>query len=322
MTLLEIHGLNVDYLTLRGPLRAVRDAWLSIGSGEWVTIVGESGSGKSTLAMSIPRLLQPPGRITSGEIIFEGKDLVRASEEELRRIRGSRIGVIFQDPLTSLDPLRTIGDQIAETILEHGEASSKREALKMASETLEEVGIPGDRVSYYPHQLSGGQRQRVMIASAIVLRPKLLIADEPTTALDVIVQAKIMELLKSLQEKMGMTILLITHDIALATEVSDKIAVMYAAEIVEYGNVDEVVGEPLHPYTEALIKSTPDLWREKTLYSIPGNPPDLRRPPRGCRFHPRCHKAFDKCRIEEPRRTVVGDRTVSCHLYGVEASEG
>ncbi len=316
MTLLEVRRLTVDYVTLRGRLRAVKDASLSLDEGEWLSIVGESGSGKSTLAMSIPRLLLPPGRITGGSIIYRGKDLVRARGEELRRIRGPEIGVVFQDPLTSLDPLRTVGDQMAEAILEHGFTGDKREAMEMATSALEEVGIPGDRVRYYPHQLSGGQRQRVAIASAIVLKPKLLIADEPTTALDVIVQAKIMDLLKSLQRKMGMAVMLITHDIALAAEYSDRIAVMYAAEIVEQGPAWSIIEDPLHPYTEALIKSTPDLWREKTLYTIPGNPPDLRDPPRGCRFHPRCPKAFDRCRKEEPRPLRVKDRIVSCHLHG------
>ncbi|MCE4602159.1 MAG: ABC transporter ATP-binding protein [Desulfurococcales archaeon] len=316
MTLLRIEDLNIDYVTLRGRLRAVKSASLTLGGGEWLSIVGESGSGKSTLAMSIPGLLLPPGRITSGRIIFRGKDLTSMSGEELRRIRGSEIGVVFQDPLTSLDPLRTIGDQMAEAIMEHRSASSKREALEMASAALESVGIPGDRVKYYPHQLSGGQRQRVMIAMAVMLKPKLLIADEPTTALDVIVQANIMRLLKSLQQRMGMSVMLITHDIALAAEVSDRIAVMYAAEIVEEGPIDQVIENPLHPYTEALIKSTPDLWREKTLYTIPGNPPDLRSPPRGCRFHPRCHKAFEPCKAKEPRPTRLRGRTVACHLYG------
>lgn len=316
MPLLKISGLTVDYITLRGRLRAVKNANLSLEEGEWLSIVGESGSGKSTLAMSIPRLLLPPGRITSGEIIFMGRDLAKAPEEEMRRIRGSEIGVIFQDPLTSLDPLRTIGDQMAEAILEHRAAETKREALGIAAKALESVGIPGDRVKYYPHQLSGGQRQRVMIAMAVMLKPRLLIADEPTTALDVIVQAKIMGLLKDLQRKLGTSIILITHDIALAAEVSDRIAVMYASELVEEGPARDVIEKPLHPYTEALIKSTPDLWRDKTLYSIPGNPPDLRNPPPGCRFHPRCPKAFNRCKVEEPRPLRIQGRTVSCHLYG------
>ena len=316
MTLLEVQGLNVEYTTLSGPVRAVKDASLSLEQGEWLTIVGESGSGKSTLAMSIPRLVPPPGRIRSGSILFEGRDLVSLSEEEMRKLRGPAIGVVFQDPLSSLDPLRRIGDQIAEALLEHGQAQNRREAYERAVEALESVGIPGHMARYYPHQLSGGQRQRAMIASAIVLRPRLLIADEPTTALDVIVQARIIRLLKSLQEKLGMAVILITHDIALAAEVSDKIAVMYAAEIVEYGPADRLVEEPLHPYTEALIKSTPDLWREKTLYTIPGSPPDLRNPPKGCRFHPRCPLAFEDCTRREPRPRRLDGRLVSCHLRG------
>ncbi len=316
MTLLEVQGLNVEYATLSGPVRAVKDASLSLEQGEWLTIVGESGSGKSTLAMSIPRLIPPPGRIRSGNILFQGRDLVELSEEEMRELRGPAIGVVFQDPLSSLDPLRRIGDQIAEALLEHGQAQNRREAHERVVEALESVGIPGHMARYYPHQLSGGQRQRAMIASAIVLRPQLLIADEPTTALDVIVQARIIRLLRSLQEKLGMAVILITHDIALAAEVSDKIAVMYAAEIVEYGPADKLVEEPLHPYTEALIKSTPDLWRERTLYTIPGSPPDLRNPPRGCRFHPRCPLAFDDCTRREPRPRRLDGRLVSCHLRG------
>ncbi len=316
MTLLEVQGLNVEYATLSGPVLAVKDASLGVEEGEWLTIVGESGSGKSTLAMSIPRLIPPPGRIRSGRIIFQGRDLTGLSEEEMRGLRGPAIGVVFQDPLSSLDPLRRVGDQIAEAILEHGRASTRREALEQAVEALESVGIPGHMARYYPHQLSGGQRQRAMIAAAIVLKPRLLIADEPTTALDVIVQARIMRLMKGLQEKLGMAVMLITHDIALAAEVSDRIAVMYAAEIVEYGPAEKVIEEPLHPYTEALIKSTPDLWREKSLYTIPGSPPDLRNPPKGCRFHPRCPLAFDECTRREPRPRLVDGRLVSCHLRG------
>ena len=316
MTLLEVQGLNVEYATLSGPVLAVKDASLSVEEGEWLTIVGESGSGKSTLAMSIPRLIPPPGRIRSGRIIFQGRDLTGLSEEEMRGLRGPAIGVVFQDPLSSLDPLRRVGDQIAEAILEHGRASTRREALEQAVEALESVGIPGHMARYYPHQLSGGQRQRAMIAAAIVLKPRLLIADEPTTALDVIVQARIMRLMKGLQEKLGMAVMLITHDIALAAEVSDRIAVMYAAEIVEYGPAEKVIEEPLHPYTEALIKSTPDLWREKSLYTIPGSPPDLRNPPKGCRFHPRCPLAFDECTRREPKPRLVDGRLVSCHLRG------
>ena len=313
--LLSIRGLRVYYHTLTGPVRAVDGVSMDVGRREWVSIVGESGSGKSTLAYSIIGLVPPPGRIVEGSIVLDGVDVTRLSGEELRRLRGSKVGVVFQDPMTALDPLRKVGDQIADVYLEHGAAEDREEALEKAAEALELVGLPRDRVDYYPHQLSGGQRQRVVIAAAIALRPPLLIADEPTTALDVIVQAKIMDLIEELMRELGMTVILITHDIGLAAERSDRIAVMYAGRLVEYGRADEVVEDPLHPYTRALLESAPDLWGERRLSGIPGNPPDLRRPPPGCRFHPRCPRAGPRCRVEEPRPVEVDGRVVECHLY-------
>jgi peptide/nickel transport system ATP-binding protein len=310
--LLSIRDLRVYYYTLLGAVRAVDGVSLDVEKGEWVSIVGESGSGKSTLALAIMRLVPPPGRIAGGSIVFDGVDLVRLSEAEMRRIRGRRIGMVFQDPMASLDPVRRIGDQIADVYLEHGMAGSREEALKLAGEALEMAGLPGDWVDRYPHQLSGGQRQRALIAAAVALKPDLLIADEPTTALDVIVQAKIMDLLEELKEKLGMTVMLITHDIALAAERSTRIAVMYAGKLVEYGPVDAIVEDPLHPYTRALLESAPDLWGEKRLKGIPGYPPDLRRPPRGCRFHPRCPLATEECKTREPPLVRVGDRLVAC----------
>ncbi len=315
MSLLRIKDLNIVYYTLSGPVKAVVDASLEIEPGEWVSIVGESGSGKSTLVYGIMRLIPPPGRIVSGSIIYKDMDLAKLSEKELRRIRGPEIGMIFQDPMTSLDPLRRIGDQIAEALLEHGIVSDKEEALERAKKALKEVGIPENRINSYPHQLSGGQRQRVLIAAAVALQPKILIADEPTTALDVVVQAKIMDLLEELKRKYNMTIILITHDIALAAERSTRIVVMYAGRIVEDGPVDEVVNDPKHPYTEGLLESTPDLWGEKEIKSIPGNPPDLRNPPPGCPFHPRCPKAMKVCRESFPAYTRLNKRRVACHLY-------
>ncbi|MEB3765207.1 MAG: ABC transporter ATP-binding protein [Desulfurococcales archaeon] len=315
MSLLRIKDLNIVYYTLSGPVRAVVDASLEIEPGEWVSIVGESGSGKSTLVYGIMRLIPPPGRIVSGSIIYKDTDLAKLSEKELRRIRGPEIGMIFQDPMTSLDPLRRIGDQIAEALLEHGIVSDKEEALERAKKALKEVGIPENRINSYPHQLSGGQRQRVLIAAAVALQPKILIADEPTTALDVVVQAKIMDLLEELKRKYNMTIILITHDIALAAERSTRIVVMYAGRIVEDGPVDEIVNDPKHPYTEGLLESTPDLWGEKEIRSIPGNPPDLRNPPPGCPFHPRCPKAMKVCRESFPAYTRLNKRRVACHLY-------
>ena len=315
-TLLQVRELKVHYYTLSGIVRAVEDVDLDVGRGEWVSVVGESGSGKTTLAFSITRLVPPPGRIVGGSIVFDGLDLARAPVEKVREVRGRRIAMIFQDPGAYLDPLRRVGDQIAEAILEHRLASSWGEAWRRAQEALEEVGIPASRARFYPHQLSGGQRQRVAIASAIALEPDLLVADEPTTALDVVVQARIMEVLGRLKRR-GLSILMITHDIALAREVSDRIAVMYAGRIVEEGPSESIVREPQHPYTQALIESLPDPWERKTLKGIPGEPPDLRSPPGGCPFHPRCPLAVDECRRSWPAvsRRRGGGR-LFCHVTG------
>ncbi len=320
MALLEIRGLNVEYPTLSGIVRAVVDANLEVGGGEWISIVGESGSGKSTLAYSITRLLPPPGRIRSGSILYRGVDLAKLPERELRKYRGPEIGMIFQDPMTSLDPVRTIGDQIAEALLEHGIAKDKAEAYSLAGDALEEVGIPRNRLKSYPHQLSGGQRQRVLIAGAVALNPRILIADEPTTALDVVVQAKIMDLLEDLKEKHDMTIIFITHDIALAAERSTRIVVMYAGHIMEDAPAEKLVENPLHPYTQGLLNATPDLWSDKQIESIPGYPPDLRRPPPGCPFHPRCPRAWSLCRSEKPMLLDLNGRRVACHLYRGEGA--
>ena len=242
MSLLEIRKLSVNYYTLSGVVNAVDNVSLGIGRGEWVSIVGESGCGKSTLAYSIVKLIPPPGRVVSGEICFEGRNLLELNNKEFRKLLGREIGVIFQDPMTSLDPLRRIGDQLAEVYMVHGVAKNKKEALSLAGDLLEKVGLTRDRLKNYPHQLSGGQRQRVAIAIAMALKPKLLIADEPTTALDVIVQENIMDLMTSFKEE-GVSILFITHDIALAAERSDRIAVMYAGHLVEYGKVDDIIKE-------------------------------------------------------------------------------
>ncbi len=314
MVLIKIKGLSIHYYTLSGIVHAVDNVSFDIVEGEWISVVGESGCGKSTLAYSIIGLVPPPGRIVSGEILFNGKNLVKLSREEMRRIRGKDIGMVFQDPMTSLDPLRRVGDQVAEVFIEHGVLSNWRDAREKARELLRKVGLPEDRASYYPHQLSGGQRQRIAIAIAMALQPKLLIADEPTTALDVIVQDTIMDLMEGFK-KQGTSILFITHDLALAAERSDRIAVMYAGKLVELGSVDQVIDNPAHPYTVALLKSVPDLWGGKKIESIPGYPPDLRDPPRGCRFHPRCPFARDICRKEGPETIEVEQGHIaSCHL--------
>ncbi|MCD6592019.1 MAG: ABC transporter ATP-binding protein [Thaumarchaeota archaeon] len=313
--LLKIENLKTYYFTREGVVRAVDNVSLTINEGELLGLVGESGSGKSSLGFSIIRLVPPPGRIIDGRILFRGTDLLKLPEKEFRKFRGKHIGMIFQDPLTSLDPLRKIGDQMIETILVHMDVE-KEEAREMALKALERVGIASDRIDDYPHQLSGGMRQRVMIAMATMLNPDLLIADEPTTALDVIVQSRIMDLLAELKKSMGMSILLITHDLALVIERSDRVAVMYAGELCEVGSSEKISQDPLHPYTQLLLESIPDIEKPKTrLKYIPGNPPDMRNPPSGCRFWPRCPKAMEICKKLSPRELELNGRLVRCHLY-------
>lgn len=313
--LLKIENLKTYYFTREGVVRAVDNVSLTINKGELLGLVGESGSGKSSLGFSIIRLVPPPGRIIDGKILFRGTDLLKLPEKEFRKFRGKHIGMIFQDPLTSLDPLRRIGDQMIETILVHMDVE-KEEAREMALKALERVGIASDRIDDYPHQLSGGMRQRVMIAMATMLNPDLLIADEPTTALDVIVQSRIMDLLAELRKSMGMSILLITHDLALVIERSDRVAVMYAGELCEVGSSEKISQDPLHPYTQLLLESIPDIEKPKTrLKYIPGSPPDMRNPPSGCRFWPRCPKAMEICKKLSPRELELNGRLVRCHLY-------
>ncbi|WP_457750630.1 ABC transporter ATP-binding protein [Thermococcus sp.] len=313
--LLEVRNLSVYYYTLSGVVKGAENVSFNMDSGEWVTFVGESGSGKSTVAHAVMNLVPSPGKIISGEVIFEGRNILGLRSEDLREIRGKDITMIFQDPMTSLDPLRTIGDQMIEAMKVHG--VSDREAMKRAKELLERVNLPEDRLEYYPHQLSGGQRQRVSIAIAMAFRPKLLIADEPTTALDVIVQDSIMDLLDDMKAE-GTSIYFVTHDISLAVERSDRIAVMYAGKLVEIGTVEQIVENPLHPYTKALIDAVPDLWSERPVRAIPGYPPDLREPPSGCRFHPRCPLAAEGlCDVEEPELVEVEKwHLAACHFPG------
>jgi len=313
--LLRIEDLKTYYFTRESVIKAVDGVSLNVRKGELLGLVGESGSGKSSLGLSIVRLVPPPGRIVGGKIMLDNVDILKLPEKELRKIRGKNIGMIFQDPLTSLDPLRRIEDQMIESILVHVKVD-KEEAREIALKALERVGISPDRIKDYPHQLSGGMRQRVMIAMATMLNPDLLIADEPTTALDVIVQSRIMDLLSELKESMRMAILLITHDLALVIERSDRVAVMYAGELCEVGSSEEISEDPLHPYTELLLQSIPDIEKPRMrLRFIPGNPPDMRNPPSGCRFHPRCPKAMDICKKIPPSPLMLNGRFVRCHLY-------
>ncbi|MER2030159.1 MAG: ABC transporter ATP-binding protein [Solibacillus sp.] len=313
-TLLQVEEMKTVFKTREGNLEAVDGISFSISKGETVAIVGESGSGKSVSALSILRLLDSNGEVTSGKIMFNDLNLKDISNNEIRKIRGNEIAMIFQDPMTCLDPVYTIGDQIIETIKIH-ENLSKKDVQERALELLTLVGLPDpeSRINAYPHQLSGGQRQRVMIAIALACRPSLIIADEPTTALDVTVQAQILQLLKDLQNQFGTAIILVTHDLGVVAEMADKVVVVYAGQVVEQSNVKDLFNKPQHPYTEALMKSIPkiDTSKDRKLLTIKGNVPSLKEIPTGCRFHPRCSYATDKCRSEEPALFELSNQRVS-----------
>ncbi len=316
--LLRIEGLRTSFFTGEGEVRAVDGVDLEIARGETLGLVGESGCGKSVTALSILRLVPPPGRIVGGRILLEGTDLLALPEREMRRIRGGRIAMVFQEPMTSLNPVFTVGSQVSEAIRAHRKCS-RREARDRAVELLARVRIPApaDRSREYPHRLSGGMRQRVMIAMALAAGPSLLIADEPTTALDVTIQAQIMEILLELKRELGMSMLLITHNLPLVAECADRIAVMYASRVVECGPAGEVLARPLHPYTRGLLDAVPGPRSagRRRLIAIPGSVPDPLRFPPGCRFHPRCPAAEDVCRAEEPPLREEGPgRLASCHL--------
>ena len=297
-TLLRVENLRTYFHTRAGIVRAVDDISFSIKSGETLGIVGESGSGKSVACLSLLRLIpSPPGRIESGAVHFNGTDIARCSDRQLRAIRGRRVAMIFQDPMTSLNPYLPIGDQVIESLLIH-EKISREDAWQRGIEALRNVGIQdaAERMRAYPHQFSGGMRQRVMIAAALITNPSLLIADEPTTALDVTVQAQILELIREMQQRLGSAVILVTHDIGVVSAFCDRVLVMYAGRIVESGPTSEIFYDPKHPYTSALQKSIPALRAKgEKLYAIPGTPPDLSKPIQGCPFAPRCDYAEEKC---------------------------
>lgn len=317
--LLEIKNLNTYFYTQAGTVKAVNDVSFKINEGETVCVVGESGCGKSVTAMSILRLVpNPPGKIVSGEIMYKGKDLVKLSEGELRDVRGNEISVIFQEPMTSLNPVFTIGYQISESLMLHKNIS-KEEAKKAAIETLKLVGIPRAESIFesYPHELSGGMRQRAMIAMAISCDPKLLIADEPTTALDVTIQAQILDIMRDLKSKIGTSIMMITHDLGVVAEMADYVVVMYAGKVVEEAPVLELFKNPLHPYTIGLLKSKPSINdKVDRLYSIRGQVPNPVNMPENCYFCERCDNAKDKCHEKQPHLVQVNDiHKVACWLY-------
>jgi oligopeptide/dipeptide ABC transporter ATP-binding protein len=325
--LLSIRDLSVSFAAEGGRLLAVDRVSFDVPKGRAVALVGESGCGKSVTAAAVMRLLpEPPARLDGGQIRFDGQDLLTLPERAMRAVRGGRIGMVFQEPMTSLNPVYTVGYQIAEAIRLHRDVS-RREARRLAIEGLAKVGLPepARRVDSYPHELSGGMRQRVLIAIALACSPALLIADEPTTALDATVQAQILELIASRRREEGMSLLLIAHDLALVGEVADEIVVLYAGVVVERGPARAVLGSPAHPYTRALLQSLPPRLHRvrgqpgRKLPTIEGSLPDLRRPPPGCRFHDRCPEVVDRCRTEAPALLAAGDALSRCHL--VDARE-
>lgn len=323
--LLEIKDEKLSFFTPAGEVKALNGVSFSMNEGEVLGIVGESGSGKSVTAYSIMGLTAYPGKLIGGTIYFNGHQIEKMSEKEMRKIRGNEVSIIFQDPMTSLNPVYTIGNQITEVIRLHT-GKSKKEAYDRAKELLELVGInePTKRLKQYPHELSGGMRQRVMIAIALACEPKLLIADEPTTALDVTIQAQILELMQELRQKLGMSIIMITHDLGVVASMCERIAVMYAGHIVEYGTADEIFYEPKHEYTKGLINSIPKLSAQEIerLVPIEGHPVDLLNPPAGCPFAPRCANCMKICLREMPPKTELSDTHYShCWLLQKEEFE-
>jgi peptide/nickel transport system ATP-binding protein len=316
--LLDIRNLRTHFFTDDGVVKAVDGVSFPIYRGKTLGVVGESGCGKSVTALSTMRLVSPPGRIVEGEILFEGTDLTKLPEDEVRSIRGHQISMIFQEPMTSLNPVFTVGYQINEAVMLHLK-KNKADAREHTIQMLDKVRIPSarTRIDEYPHQMSGGMRQRIMIAMALACNPKLLIADEPTTALDVTIQAQILDLMRDLQKEFGMSILIITHDLGVVAELADYVAVMYASKVVEYASVKELFSNPLHPYTLGLFRSRPSLGSKKTekLSVIPGTVPNPLRFPPGCKFHPRCPSMVETCKSVEPQlREIRPGHWVACDV--------
>lgn len=317
MPLLEVKNLTTYYETMSGYVKAAENVNFDLEKGEALGLAGESGCGKTTIAMSILRLLPPNGKIMNGKVIFKGEDLIKLSEYELRKnVRWKGISIIFQGAMNALNPVYTVETQIIEAIKEHEPETTKQEAEERVAKLFELVGLDPSRTKNYPHEFSGGMRQRAMIAMALACNPDIVIADEPGTALDVIVQAQILKLMKELQKKLNLSLIMITHDLSMISEICDKLAIMYAGKMVEFGDVITMFKRPLHPYTKALISAFPNLLEKKRkMESISGSPPNLLSPPPGCRFNPRCPYAMEICRMEEPEFTNVGKgHHVACHL--------
>jgi len=317
MSLLEVENLKTYYFTKRGPVKAVDNVSFRVEEGQAMGLAGESGCGKTTVALSIMKILPSGGKIVEGKVLLKNIDLTSISEKQMNKIRWKNISLVFQGAMNALDPLYSLGDQIVEAILTHEPKLGKKEARNRSERLVELVGIERNKIKNYPHELSGGMRQRGLIAMALACNPQLLIADEPGTALDVIVQAQVLSIMEDLRRKLNLAVILITHDLSIIADTCDKAAIMYAGKIVEYADVLDLFEQPLHPYTQGLIHAFPNIKSAKTqMISIPGSPPDLLDPPEGCRFHPRCSYAKSLCKKEEPALAKQGekDHLVACHL--------
>jgi len=317
-TLVKVKDLSVTYQTRLGPVSAVDHVSFDIYKGEILGLVGESGCGKSTLGKALLRMIDPPGKISSGEIIFKGEDIMKYDYNKLRDFRGKRASMIFQDPMTSLNPVQRVDEHLIEAIKVHEPRVKRESALKRSKKMIKRLGIGSDRLLSYPHQLSGGMRQRVMTGIGLILNANLIIADEATTSLDVIVEAKLMDQLREIREEYGISLLMITHNIALVAEMADRIAVMYAGHMVEMGDIYNVFENPKHPYTQGLLASVPNIQFDanEELYKMPGEPPNLTHPPKGCRFHPRCPHTMPICSQREPSLLEIEKGwLVNCWLY-------
>lgn len=317
MAILEVKNLKTYFYTRMGTIKAVDNVSFELDKGETLGLAGESGCGKTTTCLSIMRMIQSPGKTIDGEILFKSEDLLKMKKKTLRKIRGKSISMIFQGAMNALNPVHRVGNQIHEVIKIHEPYVSEEEGWERVLDTLSKVGIDPSRARDYPHQLSGGMQQRALIALSLVSNPEIIMADEPVTALDVIVQSQVLKAMKTLQEQLGLSLIMITHDLSVIAEICDTLAIMYAGQIVEYGKLRDLFKEPRHPYTDALINAFPSISGVKTeLMDIPGAPPDLLNPPKGCRFHPRCRKAMDICRKEESKIVSTnGKGYVTCHLY-------
>src|SRR5437660_2771389 len=317
MPILQLEDLTTNYRTVRGWVRAAENVSLELEKGKALGLVGESGSGKTTVDLSILKILPAGGRIRGGKILFDGRDIVPLNDKQMRDIRWKVISIVFQGSMNALNPVFKVGSQIVEAIRLHKDIS-KSDAYTRAEALLEVVGVEPSRITNYPHEFSGGMRQRALIAMALAANPQLLIADEPGTALDVIVQAQVLQLMRALKEKLGLSMMMISHDLSIVAEVCEKVAILYAGHVVEYGDIGEIFKEPLHPYTQGMLGAFPSIKGErKKLVSIPGQPPDLLKPPPGCPFYPRCPFAMEVCKTKFPemKKMGSGEHYVSCYLY-------